>query len=59
VFFEKSRLPIHELSKIWQLSDVTRDGALNLEEFCTCMHLVVLRRNEIEVEAMIRQKLTG
>ena len=49
VFFEKSRLPIQELSKIWQLSDVTRDGALNLEEFCTCMHLVVLRRNEIEI----------
>jgi len=46
-FFEKSRLPIAELSHIWQLSDVTKDGALSLSEFCTAMHLVVLRRNNI------------
>ncbi|XP_063243567.1 ralBP1-associated Eps domain-containing protein 1 [Bacillus rossius redtenbacheri] len=48
-FFEKSRLPVHELRKIWQLSDVTKDGALSLEEFNTAMHLVVLRRNNIEL----------
>lgn len=48
-FFEKSKLPVMELSKIWQLSDVNRDGALSLEEFCTAMHLVVLRRNDIEL----------
>ncbi|XP_033740070.1 ralBP1-associated Eps domain-containing protein 1-like isoform X2 [Pecten maximus] len=48
-FFEKSKLPVHELSKIWQLSDLNRDGALSLEEFCIAMHLVVLRRNEIEL----------
>ena len=30
-----------------QLSDVTKDGALSLSEFCTAMHLVVLRRNKI------------
>ncbi|XP_065339108.1 ralBP1-associated Eps domain-containing protein 1 isoform X3 [Cloeon dipterum] len=47
VFFEKSRLPVSELRKIWQLADVTRDGALSLEEFNTAMHLVVLRRNSI------------
>ncbi|GAB1597321.1 ralBP1-associated Eps domain-containing protein 1 isoform X2 [Argonauta hians] len=46
-FFEKSKLPVHELSKIWQLSDLNRDGALSLDEFCIAMHLVVLRRNEI------------
>jgi len=46
-FFEKSRLPIQELRQIWQLSDVTKDGCLSLEEFLTAMHLVVLRRNEI------------
>ncbi|KAK3098749.1 hypothetical protein FSP39_022716 [Pinctada imbricata] len=48
-FFEKSKLPVQELSKIWQLSDLNRDGALSLEEFCIAMHLVVLRRNEIEL----------
>ncbi|XP_059476957.1 ralBP1-associated Eps domain-containing protein 1 isoform X2 [Neocloeon triangulifer] len=47
VFFEKSRLPVSELRKIWQLSDVTKDGALSLDEFNTAMHLVVLRRNSI------------
>jgi len=48
-FFEKSRLPVSELRKIWQLADVTKDGALSLEEFNTAMHLVVLRRNHIPV----------
>ncbi|XP_015369353.1 PREDICTED: ralBP1-associated Eps domain-containing protein 1 [Diuraphis noxia] len=46
-FFEKSRLPLHELKEIWQLSDVTKDGALSLAEFKLAMHLVVLRRNNI------------
>nr|CAI5852996.1 unnamed protein product [Callosobruchus analis] len=49
MFFEKSRLPVHELRKIWQLADVTKDGALSLTEFMTAMHLVVLRRNHIEL----------
>ncbi|XP_060589373.1 ralBP1-associated Eps domain-containing protein 1-like isoform X2 [Ruditapes philippinarum] len=48
-FFEKSKLPNQELSKIWNLSDLNKDGALSLEEFCIAMHLVVLRRNEIEI----------
>lgn len=30
-FFEKSKLPTKELSKIWKLSDVNRDGALTLQ----------------------------
>ncbi|RZC27684.1 ralBP1-associated Eps domain-containing protein 1 [Asbolus verrucosus] len=49
MFFEKSRLPVHELRKIWQLADVTKDGSLSLQEFNTAMHLVVLRRNHIEL----------
>ena len=31
------------------LSDVNNDGKLSLDEFCTAMHLVVLRRNDIEL----------
>lgn len=49
MFFEKSRLPVNELRKIWQLADITKDGALSLQEFMTAMHLVVLRRNHIEL----------
>ncbi|XP_071136112.1 ralBP1-associated Eps domain-containing protein 1-like isoform X8 [Mytilus edulis] len=48
-FFEKSKLPVRELSQIWNLSDINKDGALSLEEFCIAMHLVVLRRHEIEL----------
>ena len=47
IFFKKSALPLGELSRIWQLADITRDGALSLEEFFVAMHLVVLRRNRV------------
>lgn len=49
VFFEKSRIPVEELRHIWQLCDVTRDGALDVAEFTAAMHLVVLRRNNIPI----------
>ncbi|RWS29677.1 ralBP1-associated Eps domain-containing protein 1-like protein [Leptotrombidium deliense] len=48
-FFERSKLSQSVLSKIWKLSDVDKDGALSCEEFCTAMHLVVLRRNNVEI----------
>lgn len=57
MFFEKSRLPVHELRKIWQLADVTKDGALSLQEFSTAMHLVVLRRNHIELPDVLPMQL--
>ncbi|CAL1277710.1 unnamed protein product [Larinioides sclopetarius] len=56
-FFEKSKLPVIELSKIWQLSDVDKDGALSIEEFCTAMHLVVLRRNNIDLPDVLPPSL--
>jgi hypothetical protein len=48
-FFERSRLPTSELSQIWNLADINHDGALSLAEFCTAMHLVVLRVNGFEL----------
>lgn len=57
MFFEKSRLPVNELRKIWQLADVTKDGALSLPEFMTAMHLVVLRRNHIELPDVLPPSL--
>ncbi|XP_033635241.1 ralBP1-associated Eps domain-containing protein 1-like isoform X3 [Asterias rubens] len=48
-FFEKSKLPTAELSKIWQLSDVNKDGTLSLAEFCTAMHLVVARKHKVDL----------
>lgn len=48
---------MNELRKIWQLSDVTKDGALSLQEFNTAMHLVVLRRNHIELPDVLPPNL--
>lgn len=44
---------MEELRHIWQLCDVTRDGALSLAEFTAAMHLVVLRRNNIPLPATL------
>ncbi|XP_075709089.1 ralBP1-associated Eps domain-containing protein 2 isoform X2 [Rhinoderma darwinii] len=44
-FFTKSKLPIPELSHIWDLSDVDCDGALTLSEFFAAFHLIVARKN--------------
>lgn len=53
IYFEKSRIPVKELRHIWQLCDVTRDGALSLNEFIAAMHLIVLRRNSIPVPSVL------
>ncbi|XP_058794516.1 ralBP1-associated Eps domain-containing protein 1 [Phymastichus coffea] len=56
-FFEKSRLPVEELRKIWQLADVTRDSALSLPEFYVAMHLAVLRRNHVPLPDVLPPSL--
>uniref|UniRef100_K1PN15 Epidermal growth factor receptor substrate 15-like 1 n=1 Tax=Magallana gigas TaxID=29159 RepID=K1PN15_MAGGI len=35
-----SQLPIEVLGKIWELSDIDKDGFLDKDEFYVCMHLV-------------------
>lgn len=56
-FFTKSKLPIPELSHIWELSDVDRDGALNLLEFCAAFHLIVARKNGYTLPETLPQTL--
>ncbi|OTF82417.1 hypothetical protein BLA29_010741, partial [Euroglyphus maynei] len=53
IFFEKSGLNVKDLSHIWKLSDIDEDGGLSFSEFCVAMHLVVLRRNKVELPKQI------
>ncbi|XP_018422838.1 PREDICTED: ralBP1-associated Eps domain-containing protein 1 isoform X1 [Nanorana parkeri] len=56
-FFTKSKLPIPELSHIWELSDFDKDGALTLDEFCAAFHLVVARKNGYELPEKLPESL--
>lgn len=39
----KSRLPNPVLAKVWRLSDVDQDGALDSDEFALAMHLIQIK----------------
>ena len=41
----KSKLPSKVLTRIWGLSDIDRDGMLDLEEFLLAMYLVATKLN--------------
>ncbi|XP_050819685.1 ralBP1-associated Eps domain-containing protein 2 isoform X6 [Gopherus flavomarginatus] len=56
-FFTKSKLPIPELSHVWELSDVDCDGALTLPEFCAAFHLIVARKNGYPLPDMLPETL--
>ncbi|KAM4632720.1 ralBP1-associated Eps domain-containing protein 1 isoform 2-T3 [Polymixia lowei] len=56
-FFTKSKLPILELSHIWELSDFDKDGALTLDEFCAAFHLVVARKNGYDLPEKLPDSL--
>ncbi|KAL3315564.1 hypothetical protein Ciccas_005804 [Cichlidogyrus casuarinus] len=56
-FFEKSKLEMGELSRIWELSDVSNDGYLSLGEFTVAMHLIVLRLNGIFLPPVLPESL--
>ncbi|VDM54559.1 unnamed protein product [Angiostrongylus costaricensis] len=42
-FFKRSGLDNDSLSRIWSLSDINEDGWLDVNEFSTAMHLIVLK----------------
>uniref|UniRef100_F7CDH0 RALBP1 associated Eps domain containing 1 n=1 Tax=Ornithorhynchus anatinus TaxID=9258 RepID=F7CDH0_ORNAN len=56
-FFTKSKLPILELSHIWELSDFDKDGSLTLDEFCAAFHLVVARKNGYDLPDKLPESL--
>lgn len=56
-FFTKSRLPIPELSHIWELCDMDQDGHLTLLEFCAAFHLVVARKNGYDLPPVLPKTL--
>jgi hypothetical protein len=56
-FLEKSKLPLLDLKKIWQLSDLDQDGQLSLAEFCISVQLIVLRRNQVELPDTLPKSL--
>ncbi|VDL19446.1 unnamed protein product [Hymenolepis diminuta] len=56
-FFELSKLPVSNLSQIWELSDVDADGQLSLSEFSVAMHLVVLCRNGVILPTQLPESL--
>uniref|UniRef100_A0A8C0QH20 RALBP1 associated Eps domain containing 1 n=1 Tax=Canis lupus familiaris TaxID=9615 RepID=A0A8C0QH20_CANLF len=58
-FFTKSKLPILELSHIWELSDFDKDGALTLDEFCAAFHLVVARKNGCDLPEKLLETDVG
>lgn len=39
----KSKLPNPVLAKVWRLSDVDQDGALDADEFALAMHLINIK----------------
>lgn len=39
----KSKLPNSVLGKIWKLSDIDKDGFLDMDEFALAMHLIQVK----------------
>eukprot|EP00002_Diphylleia_rotans_P020371 TRINITY_DN3957_c0_g2_i2.p1 TRINITY_DN3957_c0_g2~~TRINITY_DN3957_c0_g2_i2.p1 ORF type:complete len:580 (-),score=120.60 TRINITY_DN3957_c0_g2_i2:938-2677(-) len=40
LFFSRSKLPMKALGQIWTLSDIDKDGKLDMEEFILAMYLI-------------------
>ncbi|XP_011405599.1 PREDICTED: ralBP1-associated Eps domain-containing protein 1-like [Amphimedon queenslandica] len=56
-FFMKSNLPVSELSRIWKLSDINKDGQLNFDEFIIAMKLVLMRRKGHDIPSVLPEAL--
>lgn len=52
-----SKLPVDVLGKIWDLSDVDQDGALDEEEFIVAMHLVYKALDNCPIPSVLPDEL--
>ncbi|XP_022534538.2 epidermal growth factor receptor substrate 15-like 1 isoform X1 [Astyanax mexicanus] len=52
-----SNLPLDLLGRIWDLSDIDRDGHLDKEEFAVAMHLVYRAREKEPIPSMLPSSL--
>lgn len=55
--FERSQLPMLELSHIWKMSDFDGDGRLSADEFVCAMALLVRRRQGLDLPAVLPPEL--
>jgi len=54
----ESKLPSNVLHKVWTLSDIDRDGQLNLYEYAVAMHLIKMRLEGLDLPAILPQSMT-
>ncbi|BFZ17146.1 hypothetical protein BsWGS_20184 [Bradybaena similaris] len=52
-----SKLPVDVLGRIWDMSDIDKDGYLDRDEFAVAMHLVYQAREGQEIPAILRPGL--
>lgn len=53
----KSQLPNNALGKVWKLSDIDRDGMLDLDEFSLAMHLIQIKAEGYDIPAELPEHL--
>ncbi|KAL1916395.1 uncharacterized protein VTP21DRAFT_5586 [Calcarisporiella thermophila] len=55
--FLNSGLQVSQLERIWDLSDIDKDGQLDFDEFCIAMRLVYNALNGVEIPAVLPHNL--
>ena len=53
----KSRLPNTALGKIWKLSDIDKDGMLDVDEFALAMHLINIKMEGHDIPTELPEHL--
>lgn len=53
----KSKLPNSVLGKIWKLSDIDKDGYLDMDEFALALHLIQVKLEGHDLPAELPEHL--